>query len=216
MRHAVLTPVLLLWLSPLVTPAVGQPAQAPASTPPAAEGPAPVTVLVAYASMTGATEDMAGAVAAGASSVAHTHVIRKRVGDVTTDDLLAAHAIVVGTPVHNAGMLAEVAQFLDRWPFEQMNGRVGAAFVSAGGTSAGEELTTLNLLSAMLVHRFVIVGGDTWQAAFGASAITEEGQPTDRQGKVAERDREEARALGRRVATVAHALARGGWRPAKP
>jgi NAD(P)H dehydrogenase (quinone) len=212
MHRALLTPVLLASLWPLSSSASGQ----PATPPPAAPAPAPLTVLVAYASMTGATEDMAAAVEAGAAAVAHTRVVRKRVAEVTNDDLLAASAIVVGTPVHNAGVLAEVAQFLDRWPFEQVNDRVGAAFVAAGATSAGEELTTLSLLSAMLVHRLVIVGGESWQAAFGASAITEEGQPADRQGKVAERDREEARALGRRVATLAHALAKGGWRAARP
>ena len=195
----------------------------PQATPPvqaATPTPAPIdsqartiTVLVAYASMTGATEDMAAAVEAGAASVPRTRVLRKRAPEVTADDLLAADAIVIGSAVHNAGMLPEMAQLLDRWPFEQMNGRVGAAFVAAGGTSAGEELTMLSLIAAMLVHRLVIVGGDTWQAAFGASAITEEGQPADRAGKVPERDREEARALGRRVAALAHALAKGGWRP---
>ena len=171
-----------------------------------------MTVLVAYASMTGATEDLASAVEAGARAVADTRVIRKPAASVTPEDLASADAIIVGSAVHNAGMLPEMAQLFDRWPFEQMNNRVGAAFVAAGGPSAGEELTTMTLIAAMLVHRLVIVGGETWQAAFGASAITEEGQPADRQGKVPERDREEARALGRRAATLAHALARGGWR----
>jgi NAD(P)H dehydrogenase (quinone) len=197
--------------------AVTPSAQAPTPATPPADAPGrTVTVLVAYASMTGATETMAAAVDAGAASVARTRVIRKRAQEVTSDDLLAADAIVIGSAVHNAGMLPEMGQLLDRWPFEQLNGRVGAAFVAAGGTSAGEELTTLGLIAAMLVHRMVIVGGETWQAAFGASAITEEGQAADRQGKVPDRDREEARALGRRVATLAHALAEGGWRSARP
>ncbi len=228
MRHAHLSAVVAVLAGlALTTPrveaqaappgAVTPPAQATTPAPPPADAPGrTVTVLVAYASMTGATEDMAAAVDAGAAAVPRTRVLRKRAPEVTADDLLAADAIVIGSAVHNAGMLPEMAQLLDRWPFEQMNGRVGAAFVAAGGTSAGEELTTLSLIGAMLVHRMVIVGGDTWQAAFGASAITEEGQPADRAGKVPERDREEARALGRRVATLAHALAEGGWRSARP
>lgn len=218
MRNARLVPAVrlaLLLVSPATlapTAATGQPAT---SQPPAmADAPRPsaVTVLVAYASMTGATEDMAAAVEAGAREVPDTRVVRKPVTTVTADDLRSADAIVVGSAVHNAAMLPEVAQFFDRWPFEAMNDRVGAAFVAAGGTSAGEELTMMSLIAAMLVHRLVVVGGATWQAAFGASAITEEGQPADRQGKVAAGDRDEARALGRRVATLAHALARGGWR----
>jgi NAD(P)H dehydrogenase (quinone) len=206
---------LLVLLGTAPGPAAAQPVPAGPPTTGTAS-PRPVTVLVAYASMTGATEDMARAVEAGALSVAGTRVLRKPVATVTPEDLAATDAVIVGTAVHNAGLLPEVAQFFDRWPFEQMNNRVGAAFVAAGGTSAGEELATMGLLAAMLVHRLVVVGGETWHAAFGASAITEEGQPANLQGKVPERDREEARALGKRVATLAHALARGGWPGQRP
>jgi NAD(P)H dehydrogenase (quinone) len=165
------------------------------------------TVLVAYDSRTGATEALSAAVEEGARSLEGTRVTRKRVDTVTEADLLAADALILGSPVHNAGVSGEAKAFIDRWPFEKMQNKVGAVFVAAGGTSAGEEVAAMAVIAAMLVHRLVIVGGGTWQGAFGASAITEEGQPADQQGKTSAAAREKARALGHRVAEVARATA---------
>jgi NAD(P)H dehydrogenase (quinone) len=163
------------------------------------------SVLVAYYSRTGATEKMARAVADGAKSVAGTNVTVKAIDQVTDKDLLDADAIVVGTPVYNGGAAAAVRQFMERWPLGRLKDKVGAAFCTAGGASAGEELALMDILSAMLVFQFVVVGGEPWQAAFGASAITEEGKPADKQG-VDDAALAKARALGARVARVAAKL----------
>ena len=53
-----------------------------------------------------------------------------------------------------------------------MRDKVGAAFVTAGGISAGEEAVQLAILRAMLVYNMIVVGGADWTAAFGASAVT--------------------------------------------
>ena len=164
-----------------------------------------VRVLVAYASVTGNTAKMAQAVAEGARSVSGTTVVVKRVTDVTDADLKAADAIIVGSPVHNAGMAAEVKAFIDRWPFEQLPDKVGAAFVTGGGMSSGEELVQLQILSAMLIFRFVVVGGDSALAPFGAAAVVEEGKPASAQG-VDAAALDKARGLGARVARVAARL----------
>ena len=174
----------------------------------ASAGGREVTVLVTWYSKGGTTATMAKAVEEGARSVADTKVIARPIEMVTADDLLKADAIIVGSPVYNGGMAGEVKRFIDGWPFGRLKEKVGAAFCAGGGTSAGEELTLMDIIHSMLVFQFVIVGGETWHAAFGASAITEEGKPTGRRG-VDEAARTKARGLGARVARVAQALARG-------
>ena len=204
--------------APAIAPQSTAPPPPPATAPPVPEprlatpsAPREVVVLIAYASRTGATEAMAAAVAQGASSVSGTRVVRKKVESITTEELLAADAIVVGTPVHNGGVSVEVKTFLDRWPFGQLQNKVGAAFVAAGATSSGEELTMMNLIASMLIYRFVVVGGEVSEAAFGASAITVEGKLPAAQGKADAAALGKARGLGARVASLTHALVAGGW-----
>ena len=177
-------------------------AQAPAAS---AAAQRPVRVLIAYASATGYTERMARAVGEGAKQVEPVAVVLKRVADVTEADLLEADAIIVGSPVYNGGMAATVKAFIDRWPFEKLHDKVGAAFVTGGGASSGEELAQMSILSAMLIFRFVVVGGDTALAPFGASAIVEEGKPADAKG-VDDAALAKARGLGARVTRVAGKL----------
>lgn len=199
MRH------ILLWLAlPLMVVATPDAsAQAVRSEP----GP---RVLVAYLSKSGNTETMARAVAEGARSVAGATVTLKPIADVKDEDLFGADAIIVGTPVYNGGAAGEVKQFMERWPFGRLKEKVGAAFCTAGGTSAGEELALMDVISSMLVFQFVIVGGDSWEAAFGASAVTEEGKAKDKAG-VDDGAKAKARGLGARVARVAGRL-KGGAR----
>jgi NAD(P)H dehydrogenase (quinone) len=177
--------------------------------------PASVTLLVAYYSKTGATETMARAVADGARSVAGTEVLLKTIESVKEADLMTADAIVLGSPVYNGGPAAAVKAFMEGWPFGRLKEKVGAAFCTAGGTSAGEELCMTSLLTSMLVFQFVVVGGDSWQASFGASAITEEGRPADKQG-VDDAAKAKAGGLGARVARVAAQIKAGRAAVAKP
>jgi NAD(P)H dehydrogenase (quinone) len=66
--------------------------------------------------------------------------------------------------------------FISGWPFEGelLRDKIGAAFVTAGGISAGEEVAQLNILHSMMVFGMIIVGGPDWKSAFGASAVVEE------------------------------------------
>ncbi len=189
-----------LAVSPLVA-AAGAGSQA-ATRPESNTG---VRVLVAYFSKTGHTETLARAVADGVRSVPGATAVLKKTAEVTDDDLLGADAIIVGTPVYNGGVAADVKQFIERWPFGRLRDKVGAAFCTGGGLSAGQESALLDLLRSMLVFQFVIVGGDTWQAAFGASAVTEEGRQKDQPG-VDEAAKARGRGLGAHVARVAARL----------
>jgi len=164
-------------------------------------------VLIVYYSERGHTKTLAEAVAKGARSVGEVNVVLKTVTDATTNDVLAADAIIVGSPVYNANVAPEVQKFINSWPFEgaPLRDKIGAAFVTAGGFSAGEELVQMNLLHAMLVFGMIVVGGPDWQQPFGASGIVAE-KPfeTEQQaGKVDEQFLKKGEAMGKRVAELA-------------
>jgi NAD(P)H dehydrogenase (quinone) len=191
MRRVLLTVILALLGAPRVLPAQCD-----------------VRVLVAYYSQTGHTRIMAESVAAGARSVVGTQVTLASVEAVDTAQLRAAHAVIVGSPVQLANVAVPVMEFLNRWPFpDGMRDKVGAAFVSGGGISSGEEETQLAILRAMLIHSMIVVGGGEWSQAFGASAVSDEAPWASLpRGQVAGQFLEKAVRLGRRVATITRQL----------
>ncbi|MEJ2538076.1 MAG: flavodoxin family protein [Calditrichia bacterium] len=173
-------------------------------------------VLIVYYSQQGHTEKMAQAVEKGAKSVEltvergaksveFTRVRLLSVQDAKNEDVLWADAIILGSPVYNANVAPPVQTFINRWPFQgaPLKDKIGAAFVTAGGISAGEEFVQLNLLKSMLIFGMIIVGGPNWTQAFGASAVTEE-EPfiSEKSGEVADRFLIKGENLGRRVAEI--------------
>lgn len=134
------------------------------------------SVLIAYHSETGNTERMAQSVAEGAKSVEGVQVALKEVGDVKESDLITADAIILGSPIYNAAVSPQMSAFIASWPFEggPLKNKIGAAFVTSGGISAGEELVQMSLLQSMLVFGMIVVGGPDWTQPFGASAVTSE------------------------------------------
>ena len=163
------------------------------------------SVLIVYYSVTGHTRTMAEAVAEGALSVEEVDVILLSVDQATTDDVLSAGAIIIGSPVHNANVAPAIQTFMNRWPFEDapLAGKIGAAFVTAGGISAGEELVQLSILHSMLIFGMIVVGGPDWTQPFGASAVTFE-RPFNSPDslEIAPAFRQKGFALGRRVAEL--------------
>ena len=90
---------------------------------------------------------MAQRVAEGAKAVSATKVLLKRVGEVSTDDLLSSHAVIVGSPVYFGNMSGEVKTFFDNWLLKfgvfrdfKMRNKVGGAFATGGSVSNGKEL----------------------------------------------------------------------------
>jgi NAD(P)H dehydrogenase (quinone) len=161
-----------------------------------------VKILVTYHSLSGNTERMAEAVVSGAKEFPGTHVVMKRVGQVTAEDLFSSDAIVVGSPVYWSNMSGEVKTFFDNWQFKfgvfpefKMKNKVGAAFATGGQVSSGKEVTMLTILAAMLGNQMIVVSGG---GAFGASATTE----GDSLG-IDNKELADAQSLGRRVAEVA-------------
>ncbi len=173
-----------------------------------AADPQPVTVLVTYHSATGNTEKMAQGVAEGAKAVPGTSVVLKRVGEVAANDLSSSDAVIVGSPVYFANMSGEVKTFFDNWSLKfglfqnrKMRNKVGAAFSTGAGVSAGKEFTILGVLAAMLNNQMIVVSGG---GGFGASATTGPESPG-----IDEKELADARDLGKRVAEVAAVVKRG-------
>ena len=194
-------PCLIGWMSACCLVLAGQSVQAEPT----------VTVLVAYHSVSGHTENMAQAVAEGVRSVPGTRVRVERVHEVTADALFSADAVVVGSPVYWSNMAGEVKTFFDNWqlkfgvwPDFKMRNKVGAAFATGGQAAGGKEVTMLTILAAMLGNQMIVVSGG---GAFGASATTEGESPGINDVELAE-----ARALGTRVAHVAWQVKRGAER----
>ena len=160
-------------------------------------------VLITYYSKTANTQTLAEEVAKGAQSIPGVQVVIKSIAQTTTKDLLDADAIIIGSPVYNANLAPEVVKFMSEWPFEgnPLKDKIGAAFVTAGGISAGEELAQVNILHSMLIFGMIVVGGDEWTSAFGASAITNEG--IFKTEKLNNLFLQKGFILGKRVATLA-------------
>ena len=95
---------------------------------------------------------------------------------VFREDVLTADAVVVGSAVENGNTHHAVQRWINtEWDIlEDFSQKVGAAFVTAGGISAGEELATTHLLQSMMVFGMIVVGGMDWTSPFGASAVTYE------------------------------------------
>jgi len=158
-------------------------------------------ILIVYHSQTGNTKLMAEAVAEGAKSCNGVAVKLFSVDSVKITDVTNADAIIIGSPVYNANTAPEIQEFINKWPFKNspMKNKIAAAFVCGGGISAGEEIVQMNILKSMLVFGMIIVGGDDWKSAFGASAVVAEQPFTDNLNSIFI---EKARNLGKRVAEV--------------
>jgi len=166
-------------------------------------------ILIVYHSVMGHTAALAKAVEEGARRVPGVEVSRMATAEVKCPDLLGSDAVIVGSPVYWSNMSAEVKAFFDRWTHEcnvlppgfEMRDKIGAAFATGGEASSGKEFTLLSILVAMLGNRMIVVSeGD----ALGATATTGEGK-----SPVSEKDLEEGRKLGERVARVALQYSRG-------
>jgi len=129
-------------------------------------------VLLVYYSRSGNTEKMAQAVAEGASQVEGATVAVQKVEDTVVADLLAADAIIMGSPVYYGTMAAPLKQLIDESVSQhgKLEGKVAGAFASSGGPGGGNETTVLDLLKALLIHG-MIVKGDPKGDHYGPIAV---------------------------------------------
>ncbi|MFD2036742.1 flavodoxin family protein [Belliella marina] len=157
------------------------------------------SILITYHTESGKTQTMAEAVAKGVQEIGNVDFILKPISEVKTEEILNASAIILGSPVYNANMTPQVQGFINSWPFEgrPLKDKIGAVFVTGGGFSIGEEAVMFSMIRSMMIHGMVIVGGDSIESAFGASAITGEGEYEEKE--VQDIFLKKAEGLGRRV-----------------
>jgi NAD(P)H dehydrogenase (quinone) len=150
-------------------------------------------VIIVYYSESGNTEKMALAVAKGAGEVGGINVVVKKVEETGLEDLLNADGIIMGSPTYYGEMSSKLKALIDESEkiHGKLEGKVGAAFTSSGGTASGAETTLLSILQTMLVHG-MIVQGRANDKHYGAAAV---GSPN-------KKELESCRKLGKRVANL--------------
>jgi multimeric flavodoxin WrbA len=166
-------------------------------------------VLVAYYSLRGNTEKFARHVVVGAERVPNTRVTIKRVEDVTKQDLDVADAIALGAPTYFANIPGEMKVVIDNWNWKwkvDFTDKIGGAFSTGGGQTAGKEFVCVSLLLFMINNRMVVAGplyedaeGEDKWGELGSSAMTGPLDPG-----VSEKEFDAAHRLGHRLATLAH------------
>ncbi|HEX74655.1 MAG TPA: flavodoxin family protein [Dehalococcoidia bacterium] len=119
--------------------------------------------LVVYHSATGHTKKMAIAIGEGIKN-AGLDVEVKSVDNTSLDDLIAADAIILGSPTYFGTVSNKMKAFIDKstkiWPNQpgELKDKIGAAFTSCADVAGGSQMTLLSLIQAMLWHGMVIVG----------------------------------------------------------
>ncbi|MFH1766365.1 MAG: flavodoxin family protein [Gemmatimonadota bacterium] len=163
-------------------------------------GEAMARILIIYQSKTGNTRAMAEAVEAGVRKEG-VEVIKKKIEDAHVDDLLETDGVIIGSPTYFAATTAEIKRFVDDSikHFKKLEGKVGAAFASAGGVGGGGETAILDILRAFLVHG-MIVPGFLSGGHYGPLSV---GAPNQERKKVCE-------AFGAKVATLVKRLSSTG------
>ncbi len=154
-------------------------------------------ILIAYHSETGNTEQLSRAVEQGVSSVNGLTCIRKRISEVTLEDLQTADGVIVGSPTYFGLMSAEVKKVFDITEkiYGAMEGKVGAAFTTSGGYGSGHETTNMSIITAMLISG-MIVQGTTAGPCYGPFSA----------GKPNEEQMEQAVAMGKKTAELTKKL----------
>ncbi|MDW8008734.1 MAG: NAD(P)H-dependent oxidoreductase [Chloroflexota bacterium] len=160
-----------------------------------------VTVLVLFDSRGGLVEQLAEAVAEGVRSVQGVRLLYRRLDEASVDELKNCHGLILGSP-NWSGVTGKLKEWFDHsgdlWETGELAGRVGAAFTAGYSRSGGIEATLLQLLHLLFAHGMVVVGlpwSERMRLSGSYYGATAHGQVTDD-------DREQARALGRRVAEL--------------
>jgi len=153
-------------------------------------------VLVVYDSKTGNTEKMAHAVAEGVEAEG-VEVEVKKVDKASVDELPEVDGLILGSPVYYGLPSGKLKGFIDESVkyHGKLDGKVGGAFASSGGTHSGAETTIIAILKALLIHGMV-VQGTSGRNHYGAASV---GSPDDTAV-------ETCRKLGERVAKLVKKL----------
>jgi len=153
-------------------------------------------VLIVYDSSTGNTEKMAHAVEDGVTK-AGIEVVFKHVDGASVDEIHQCQGLILGSPVYYGLPSGKIKKFIDDSIkyHGKLDGTVGGAFASAGGTHTGAETTIIAINEMLLVHGMIIQGSSAG-SHYGASSV---GSPNDA-------SLEACRKLGERVGKLVKRL----------
>ena len=191
-----------------------------------------IEILVLYYSRHGATEALAREVCQGIDGVQNAASRLRSVTAVSTvteatadsvpadgppyatiDDLRECAGLVMGSPTRFGNMAAALKYFLDgtgsEWLSGTLSGKPAGLFTSTSSLHGGQETTLLSMALPLMHHGMLIVGLPYTESAlstttsggtpYGASHVTWN-RDADR---LSEEEKDLARALGARVATIA-------------
>lgn len=105
------------------------------------------------------------------SSPLHGHIVFGHTVNVTFLDVMAADAVIIGSPVYNGNLHPDVQNWINYWHIDaDLSNKFGGAFATAGGIHAGADGTIMSILRSMMVFQMMAVGGDSWTSPFGVVA----------------------------------------------
>ena len=161
------------------------------------------SILVTCYSRTGKTKALAEAIGRGAKEIEGTKVDVKSFNMISATDLVRYDGILLGSPVYFGSPAAEVKELLDDTTFVRgkLNGKVGAAFVTAGDRTGGKETAILSILQAMLIHGMIVVG-DPINPEFEEAEHNGGHYGLAADGPITDADLQAAELFGRHVAGV--------------
>lgn len=195
-------------------------------------------ILVLYYSRTGKVAQLARLVARGVEEVdgararvrsvppvtAVTAAVQPAVPDdgapyASVEDLRECRGLLLGSPTRFGNMAAPLKHFLDstgaEWASGILAGKPAAVFTSTNSMHGGQESTLLSMMLPLLHHGMLLVGIPYTETALNQT--TTGGTPygashvggSDGENPISDDERTLARALGRRVATIAARLGDG-------
>ncbi|PTB89783.1 transcriptional regulator [Pseudidiomarina aestuarii] len=181
-------------------------------------------ILILYYSRTGATQQLADAIAQGVEKAGAEAVLRtveapgepKSSRDLTVDvdDLSTCDGLILGSPTRFGHMAAALQQFWERTSTEWLRGvlvdKPAAVFTSSSSMHGGQESTLLSLAVPLLHHGMILCGIPYTEpglqqtsgggSPYGASHV----EHADKEGAgISTVERDLAVALGTRVARIA-------------
>lgn len=153
-------------------------------------------ILIVYDSRTGNTQRMAYAVKDGVESMG-VEVDLKNVKEASVDELPHVDGVILGSPVYYGLPTGKIKQFIDESVkyHGKLDGKVGGAFCSAGGTHSGAE-TTINALNLSLMIHGMVLQGTSGKNHYGAASV---GSPNDQ-------DMEACKNMGARLGALVKKL----------
>lgn len=194
-----------------------------------------INILVLYYSRHGATEKLAKLIARGIEEVENVEAIIRTVPEISTvcettspevpndgapyvtlDDLKTCKGLALGTPGYFGNMASPLKYFIDStsgaWLSGTLAGKPASVFTSTSSLHGGQETVLLSMMIPLLHHGMLITGlpysepdlhtTTTGGSPYGASHFASDKGDLE----ISDEEKRLARALGKRLATIASKL----------